>query len=40
MPEKKQNPWLKHLASVWKKEKGKMTYKECMLKAKQSYKKK
>lgn len=29
-----------HLAKQWKKDKGKMTYKECMIKAKSTYKKK
>ena len=33
------NPWMTHLASVWKRVKGKMSYKQAMVEAKKSYKK-
>ena len=33
------NPWMEHLAKVWKKNKGKKSYKETMKEAKASYKK-
>ncbi len=34
------NAWMAHLAAFWKKNKGKMSYKNAMKKAKQSYTKK
>ena len=34
------NPWMGHLAAYWKKNKGNMSYKNAMKKAKQSYTKK
>jgi hypothetical protein len=37
---KSQNPWMIHLANYWKVNKGKMTYKQAMLNAKKTYKKK
>lgn len=37
MPEKKQNPWIKHIKDTQKK--LKCTYKEAMVSAKKTYKK-
>jgi len=34
------NPWLAHLKAFWAKNKGKMSYRQAMVKAKGSYKKK
>jgi hypothetical protein len=34
------NAWMTHLAAFWKKNKGKMSYKEAMKAAKKTYKKK
>jgi hypothetical protein len=34
------NPWLSHLKSFWSKNKGKMSYKQAMVAAKKTYKKK
>lgn len=37
--EKKINPWLEHVAKVWKKMKPKgKSYKECLIQAKETYK--
>ena len=36
---KKANPWMAHVAKVWKKQKGKMSYRETLKHAKLSYKK-
>ena len=33
------NPWMTHLASVWARVKGKMSYKNAMKEAKKTYKK-
>ena len=33
------NKWMLHVASVWKKMKGKMSYRDCLKLAKKSYKK-
>ena len=34
------NPWLNHLSSFWKSAKGKMSYRQAMVAAKKTYKKK
>ena len=33
------NPWMEHVAKVWKKNKGKKSYKATLKEAKQTYKK-
>ena len=40
MPGKKKNSWMAHVAQVWKRVKGKMSYKKCLVEAAKSYKKK
>ena len=42
MPGKRKNPWMAHVAQVWKRIKGKpgMSYKKALQEAKKSYKKK
>ena len=34
------NPWLQHVKSEWAKNKGKMSYKQAMVAAKKTYKRK
>ena len=34
------NPWLDHVKKVWAKVKGKMSYKQALVEAKKTYKKK
>jgi hypothetical protein len=34
------NPWLSHLKAYWAKHKGKMSYRQAMVSAKKTYKKK
>ena len=40
MPGKKKNIWMTHVASVWKRVKGKMSYKNALKEAKKTYTKK